>query len=185
MLYISLRKKRINVAEINIYYPSLEETETADVIKKRKFVSKNSSEDRELDSHTDGSAKTSEEISTFLISHEYERAPKINKVKSGRRIKRSKEDESTQKFILEDDKLRTVADTGGEELLKGLEFTNILKVEEKGELQEFIEALKLLQKRCDIKSVDIIVGDLPEGRTGKRFSTLSNGITKRRYAIGK
>lgn len=182
---VSLKKKRINATEINIYHPSLEEIETANVIKKRKFVSKNSTGDRELDSHTDGSTKSSEEISTFLIGHEYERVPTINKVKSGRRIRRSKEDENTQKYILEDDKLRIVADTGGEELLKGLEFTNISKVEEKGELQEFIEVLKLLQKRRDIKSVDIIVGNLPEGRTGKRFSRLSDGITKRRYAIGK
>jgi hypothetical protein len=182
---ISLKKKRINAAEINIYHPSLEEAEMANIIKKRKFVSNNSSEDRELDSNTDGSTKSSEEISTFLISHEYERVPRINKVKSGRRIRRNKEDESTQKFILEDDKLRTVADTGGEEIIRGLEFTNISKVEEKGELQEFIEVLKLLQRRHDIKSVDIIVGDLPEGKTGKRFSKLSDGTTRRRYAIGK
>jgi hypothetical protein len=182
---VSLKKKRINVDEINIYHPSLEEIETANIIKKRKFVSKNSSEDRELDSNADGSTKSSEEISTFLISHEYERVPRINKVKRGRRIRRSKEDENTPKYILEDDKLRTVADTGGEEIIKGLEFTNISKVEEKGELQEFIEVLKLLQGRSDIKSVDIIVGNLPEGKIGKRFSRLSDGITKRRYAIGK
>lgn len=182
---VSLKKKRINIAEINIYHPSLEEIEMSNVIKKRKFLSKNSNDDRELDSHSDGSIKVSEEISTFLISHEYERVPRINKVKRGRRIRRSKEDESTQKFILEDDKLRTVADTGGEKIIKGLEFTNIAKAEEKGEFREFSEILKLLQKRCDIKSVDIIVGDLPEGRTGKRFSRLRDGITKRRYAIGK
>lgn len=182
---IALKKKRINIAEIDIHHPSLEETETTNVIKKRKFVNKNSNEDRELDSHSEGSTKTSEEISTFLISHEYERVPRINKVKLGRKIRRNKEDESTQKFILEDDKLRTTADTGGEQIIKGLEFTNISKAEEKGELQEFIEVLKLLQKRHDVKSVDIIVGDLPEGRTGKKFSRLSDGITKRRYAIGK
>lgn len=182
---VLLKKKRINVAEINIYHPSLEATEKANVIKKRKFVSKNSSGDRELDPHADGSTKASEEINTFLISHEYERVPLINKVKSGRRIRSSKEDENTQKYILEDYKLRTVADTGGEELLKGLEFTNITKIEEKGELQEFIQVLKLLQRRRDIKSVDIIVGDLPEGNNGKRFSKLSDGITPRRYAVGR
>lgn len=182
---VSLKKKRINAAEINIYHPSLEEIEATNVTKKRKFISKNSGGDRELDSHTDGSTKASEEISTFLISHEYERVPVINKVKSGRKIRRSKEDESTQNYILEDDKLRTVADAGGEELLKGLEFTNISKVEEKGELQQFIEILRLLEKRRDIKSVEIIVGDLPEGNYGKRFSKLSDGITPRRYAIGR
>lgn len=182
---VSLKKKRINAAEIYIYHPSLEETETANVVKKRKFINKNSSEDRELDSNTDGSTKSKEEITTFLISHEYERVPKINKVKSERRIRRIKEDDSTQKYVLEDDKFRTVADTGGEQIIRGMEFTNIMKVEEKGELQEFIEVLKLLQKRFEIKSVDIIVGDLPEGNNGKRFSKLSDGITPRKYAIGR
>lgn len=182
---VSLKKKRIAAAEINVYHPSLEETQTANVIKKRKFVNKSSSEDRALDSSSDGSTKSSEEISTFLINHEYERVPKINKVKRRRRIRRTKEDENTPKYILEDDKLRTVADTGGEELLKGLEFTNIEKVEEEGELKEFIEILKLIQKRCDIKLIDVIVGDLPEGRKGKKFSKLSDGITRRRYAIGQ
>lgn len=182
---VSLKKKRINAAEINIYHPCLEETEAANVAKRRKFISKNSGCDRELDSHTDGSTKMSEEISTFLINHEYECVPRINKIKSGRKIRRSKEDDNTQKYIQEDDKLRSLSDTGGEELLMGLEFTSIVKVEEKGELQEFVEVLKLLQKRRDIKSVDIIIGDLPEGKSGKRFSRLSDGATSRRYAIGK
>lgn len=67
----------------------------------------------------------------------------------------------------------------------GLEFTNLYNVQERGELEEFVEILKLLEKRNDVKSVEIIVGELQEGKKGKRFSRLSDGITKRRYAIGK
>ncbi|RXI48180.1 hypothetical protein DP130_08805 [Clostridium tetani] len=180
---VSLKKKRINVAEINIYHPSLEETVTTNKAKKRIYISKNINNNRELDSKADGAKKSSEEINTLLINHEYERIPKINKMKTGRKARRIKEDENTKKYILEDVQARTIADAGGEKVIKGLEFTNIANVQEKGELKEFIEILKLLEKRIDVKSVEIIIGDLPEGR--KRFSRLSDGTTNRKYAIGK
>ncbi|WML36194.1 Tn7-like element transposition protein TnsE [Clostridium sp. OS1-26] len=66
-----------------------------------------------------------------------------------------------------------------------MEFTNIVNVEEKGELEEFIEVLKLLEKRHDVKSVEITIGELPEGKRSRGFSRLSDGITKRRYTIEK
>ncbi|NFS20902.1 hypothetical protein FDE82_01965 [Clostridium botulinum] len=182
---VSLKKKRINVTEINIYHPSLEETVTTNEAKKRIYISKDTSSNRDLDSKADGATKSSEEINTLLINHEYERIPKINKLKSGRKIRRTKEDENTKTYIIEDEGARTVADEGGEKLLRGLEFINIANVEVKGELEEFIDILKLLEKRIEVKSVKIIIGDLPEGRKGKRFSRLSDGITKRRYAIGR
>lgn len=182
---VSLRKKKINVEEVNIYHPSLDETVSTNEVKKRTYINKNTSSDRELDSGADGAAKSSDEINTFLITHEYENVPRINKVKSGRKIKRNKEDETTKKYILEDEKLRTTADTGGQDIIRGLEFTSIERVKVKGELEEFVDILKLLEKRNDIKLVDIIIGELPEGINGKRFSRLSDGITRRRYAIGK
>ncbi|QPW57581.1 hypothetical protein IRP63_12255 [Clostridium botulinum] len=148
-------------------------------------MSKNSSSDRKLDSSSDGATKDSEQIDTFLIAHEYEKMTKINRVKSGRAVRRNKEDESTKKYAFEDKGLRTTADAGGQEMIKGLEFTNIESVEEKGELEEFVQVLKLLKKRRNIKSVEIIIGELQEGRTGKRFSRLNDGVTKRKYAIGK
>lgn len=184
---ISLKKKRININEINVYHPSLEESKAANQPKKRKYISNNKSGNRDLSSQAEGSSRTSEEINTFLISHEYEKIPKINRVKTGRKIRRTKEDGNTRKYIIENGQDRTVADVGGEKLLPGLEFNNIsdLKVEGKGEIEEFIEVLKLLQNRSSIKSVDIIIGNLPEGRKGKRFSKLKDGFTKRKYAIGK
>lgn len=182
---ISLKKKIINANEVNVYHPSLEESQATNQAKKRKYVGNNKGDGREIDSDVDGSTNSTEKIDTFLISNEYERLPKINKVKSGRKVRRQEEDKNTKIFIAENGQDRTVADMGGENLLKGLKFTNIANVEEKGELEEFIEILKLLEKRSNIKSVEIIIGDLPEGRKGKRFSRLSDGITYRRYAIGK
>lgn len=182
---IDLNKKRINVEEINIFHPSLEEAMSSDKAKKRKYVSVNGKGDRELDSDADGSTKESDEINTFMINHEYERVPKLNKKKDGRKIIRNTEDKNTKTYALDNSNIRTTADTGGESIVRGLEFTNIVEVREKGELQEFVTVLKLLEKRNEVKHVEIVIDNLPDGTKGKKFSILRDGITKRKYAIGK
>ncbi len=182
---LSLKKKTINVDEINVYHPSQEILEASDEPKKRKYVSQSNYGIRTLDPHADGSTKNTEEIKTFIITHEYEHTPKIIKVQSGRKLKRVKENKNTKTYVFEDKGLRTTADTGGEDLLRGLEFKNIAKINEKGELEEFIEILRLLEKREDVKSVEVIIGELSAASHGKKFSLLNDGITKRKYAIGK
>ena len=179
---ISLHRKRINVGEINIFHPSLEETIFSKDPKKRKYVSKNGDGDKELDPNADGATKDSEEIDTFLLNHEYERLPTINKKKTGRKVSRGQEDKNTRTYSSDNENLRTTADFGGEDIVKGLEFRNLNEIKEMGELQEFVEMLKLLEKRQTVKSVDIIIDYIPEG---KKFSKLSNGITRRKYAVGK
>lgn len=182
---IALNKKGINAEEINVFHPSLEESISSNDTKKRKYVTHNDQGDRELASDADGSTKKSDEINTFMINHEYEKNPKINKKKTGRKIIRSTEDKNTKTYVLDSEKLRTTADTGGEEIIRSLEFINVTQIEVKGELQEFIKILRQLEKRNDIKSISTIVGDLPEGIFGKRFSKLRDGITERRYVIGE
>ncbi|MBX4263774.1 Tn7-like element transposition protein TnsE [Clostridium estertheticum] len=179
---ISLNKKRINAEEINVYHPSLEESVSSNDTKKRKFVSNNAESDRKLESDADGSTKQSDEINTFMIDHQYEAVPKINKKKIGRKIIRTNEDKNTRTYFLDNDNLRTTADTGGEDIIRGLEFTNLYEVKGKGELQEFIEMLKLLEKRRDVKVVNIMLDKVPEG---KKFSKLNDGVTSRKCAIGK
>lgn len=181
----ALNKKKINVEEINIYHPSLEESEASAVSKKRRFVRKSENGDRDLDTNANGATNESEEIDTFTISHEYENSPKINRKKSGIRIIRKREDENTKTYIIEDDNLRTTADTGGEEIVRGLEFKNLMQIDETGELQEFVKVLRLLEKKQAIKSIEVTIGNLPEGIKGKKFSRLSDGITKRKYAIAR
>lgn len=179
---ISLNKKRINAEEINVFHPSLEESVSSNDTKMRKFIGNNAKGDRELKSDADGSTKESDEINTFMINHEYETVPKINKKKTGRKIIRNNEDKNTKTYIVDSDNLRTTADTGGENIIRGLEFRSLAEFKEKAELQEFIEMLKLIEKRQAVKAVDIIIDQLPEG---KKFSKLNDGITRRKYAIGK
>ena len=71
------------------------------------------------------------------------------------------------------------------ETLKGLEFDSLESVTVKGELQQFIELLKLLEKRSEVIHVTIIKGVLPEGLKERKYSKLSDGITQRKYIIGK
>lgn len=184
---VSLKNKRINVNEINIYHPDLKKSQTTDEVKKLKYVGNSKNKDKNLDSGADGSTNNSEEIDTLLLTHEYERMPNINRIKNGSIERRMKEDENTKTFITESGQARTVADTGGDRLLTGLEFTSIGNVQEKGELEEFIKILKLLENKPSIKSVEIIIGDLPkgQGKKSKKFSRLNDGITRRKYAIGK
>ncbi len=179
---IGVTKKKINAEEIGIYHPSLEETEASDQIKKRKYIGKGIDGKVDLTSEANGSTNAFDEVNTLLIDHEYEFLPEIKKRKTGKKIRRDKEDETTKPYIIDSGNSRTTADEGGHDLIKGLEFKNLDSIVVKGELEEFIEVLKLLEKRPDIRRVEIIVGELPDGR---KFSRLKDGITRRRYIIGK
>ncbi|URZ04704.1 hypothetical protein [Clostridium felsineum] len=107
-----------------------------------------------------------------MFTHEYVRLPQIHRKKRGIKIVRKREDENTEKYVLEDDGLRTTADIGGEELIRGMEFTGVDKVEGKGEMEEFIEILKLLQERPNIKAVEVIAGELPDGKRARDLQDL-------------
>lgn len=179
---IGVTRKRINAEEIEIYHPSLEETEASDEVKKRKYIGKGIDGKVDLTSDANGSTNAFDEVNTLLIEHEYEFLPEIKKRKTGRKIRRDKEDETTEPYIIDSGNIRTTADEGGQDLIKGLEFKTLDSVVVKGELEEFIEVLKLLEKRPNIKKVEIIVGELPDGR---KFSRLKDGITRRKYIIGK
>jgi hypothetical protein len=122
---LALRKKRINSKKINIFHPSLEETQASDILKKKREFINTRNSDKEIDTATDGATKDSDLIDDFLITHEYENIPTINKKKMGLKINRKIADENTKEYLVEDDKLRTTADIGGENIIRGLEFTNL------------------------------------------------------------
>jgi len=178
---LGVKKKKINVSEINIYHPSLEESISSNKAKIRKYIGKSNTGEVEVDSTASGASQAFDDVNTSM-EHEYVRIPRINKLKSGRKVRRDKEDSETKKYLIDNGELRTLADEGGQDLIKGLEFSSIEKVSVKGELEEFIEMLRLLEAEATIARVDIIVGDLPGDRA---FSTLSDDETRRKYAIGK
>lgn len=178
---LGVNKKRIDIDKVNIYHPSLEEVISSDQVKKRKYIGKGIEGKAEIDNSAGGATNSFDEVNNQIIQ-EYIRLPKIQKVKSGRKSQRKGEDVNTKKYLINNDSLRTVADEGGQALLKGLEFSLLDKTSIKGELENFIEMLKQLKKEPNVDNVEIIVGELPGYRA---FSTLSDGETRRKYAIGK
>ncbi|MFX0549533.1 Tn7-like element transposition protein TnsE [Hathewaya histolytica] len=178
---LGVNNKRINIDKVNIYHPSLEESISSDQVKKRKYIGKGIEGKAEIDNSAGGATNSFDEVKN-QITQEYIRLPKIQKVKSERKSQRKKEDVNTKKYLIDNGSLRTVADEGGQSLLKGLEFSSLDKVSIKGELETFIEMLKQLEKEQEVAHVEIIVGELPGYRA---FSTLSDGETRRKYAIGK
>lgn len=178
---LGVNKKRINIDKVNIYHPSLEESISSDQVKKRKYIGKGIEGKAEIDNSAGGATNSFDEVNNQIIQ-EYIRLPKIQKVKSGRKSQRKGEDVNTKKCLINNDSLRTVADEGGQALLKGLEFSSLDKISIKGELENFIEMLNQLKKEQEVVRVETIVGELPGYRA---FSTLSDGETRRKYAIGK
>lgn len=183
---IKVKNKNISFNELRIHHPSFEKQEKIDKTKIRTFIKMNSDNDRIIDNEVDGSSEKNENITEKLIAHEYIFNPVITKEKEQNTNHRNGEDKNTKKYILNDDNRRTMASEGGEDTVTGLEVSNIdYKEIESKEIQEFLKIIELLKKEKGINRIDITLGELKEGKRGKLFAKLSDGITKRRYIIAK
>ena len=176
--------KNVNVKQINVYHPSLEKIIDGNQAKKKEFTTKDAGNDRELTNDSDGSTYESEFIETNIVGYEYVQAPTIVRKSIGMSQNGSYGDKNTKKYFGKDVGKRSLGDVGGENRLKGLEFTNLAEMNIKGELEEFIRILKLLERRSTILKIEVIVNYMPEF-TGYKFGRLSDGHTRRKYAIGK
>lgn len=183
---LGVQSKRMDVREINVYHPRLEKIAEGNQAKKREYVTRESCKDRELSNEADGSKNESELIQTNLIEHEYIQDSKINRKTTGKTQKRSYSDENTIRYLAEDMGKRTTGDVGGGDTLRGIEFANLSDITIKGELEEFIEILRLLDLKPNIVKIEIIIiiNYLPEIK-GYKFERLRDGITRRRYVIGR
>jgi hypothetical protein len=183
---LEVKNKKIQAKDVFISSKHIQEVSQSSQPKHRKYNNLNEVDDKTLDTKIDGAKNTdSEFISTLKTKHTYANDIKIHRRKRGKRTLRTKEDQHTEIYEIENDNLRTTADIGGLYRAKGLEYKNIEDVDVKGELEEFIEILKLLEKKWSVASVEVIIRDLPEGKKGKKFSKLRDGVTKRRYIAGK
>lgn len=183
---IEFKSKKINIKEIFISSKYINELNVSSEPKLRKYRSLNKIDDKILDSKIDGANNNeSDFINTLDTKHIYSSDIKINRRKRNKKTLRTKEDDRTKIYEIENDNLRTTADTGGLDKTKGLEYENIEDINVKGELEEFIEIMKLLKNKQDIEDVQVIINDLPEGKRGKKFSKLQDGETNRQYVVGK
>lgn len=70
-------------------------------------------------------------------------------------------------------------------MARGLEHQKLHEIRAQGELQDFINVLKLLEKYPEVKAIGAFLNVLPEGIGKRKFTKLSDGVTKRRYVIAE
>ncbi|WP_231120728.1 hypothetical protein [Bacillus safensis] len=96
-----------------------------------------------------------------------------------------KEDENTKKYYNNHDSIRTTVDSGAQQLVRGLEHQMLHEIQAQGELQDFINVLKVMEQHPKVQVIRAFTDVLPEGIGERKFIKLSDGVTKRRYVIAK
>lgn len=177
---INLKAKKINFNEIKVFHPSFERYEISEKSKIRTFIRFTKGSDRLIDGELSGSTKSDEEVNGEILIHEYVNNPNIIREKMGYKEKRESMDDNTKNFVLDNENKRTLASEGGQDLAKGLAISNSDIKDVNGELKEFQEVLNYLRKMQGISNVVTEIILLPLGR---KFSLLSDGITRRKALI--
>jgi len=77
-------------------------------------------------------------ITTFL-QHHYTNLPQLEKLMTSTSKLREDQNEHTKQFRVEDTNKRTVADTGGNYLIRGIELISVHEASMTGEVGEFIK----------------------------------------------
>jgi hypothetical protein len=119
------------------------------------------------------------------LKHEYTSVPRIKRIKSSSSKQRTREDENTKKYYGDNDSIRSTADTGGQKLVRGLEHQMLHEIQAQGELQDFINVLKVMEQHPQVQTIRAFIDVLPEYIGERKFTQLSDGVTKRRYVIAE
>lgn len=181
MEILKVNQKEINIYELKVYHPSFEERKKSNEAKLRTYTYlNNKSDDRTIDSGIDGAKNYDERINNELIIQEYINIPIVKKEKEGSQNLRTKEDNNTQKYVLDDDNSRTLSSEGGMKKASGIEASSVDETIIPTELSRFIYDLKELEELDWIAKIDIRIVMLPLGR---KFSYLNNGVDRRKCLI--
>ncbi len=185
---VSVKNKHIPFDEISISHPGIFEQEKSSEPKKYTFRNiKEKGEDKgfTLDEKMNGSTEDFDLIEMNKQKHEYNTVPKVTKIKTKLIRQRTKEDKNTKKYYGNDSGIRSTADVGGQQLARGLEHKMLHEIQTQGELQDFINVLKELEHYPQIKAIRIILDVLPKGLGERKFTMLSDGVTRRKYVIAE
>jgi len=186
---ISVKNKRIPYENISISHPEIQNTEKSNEAKKYTYRSINKKGDDEqgftLDEQADGSTEDFDFVQMNQLSHEYTSVPRVKRIKRGSAKQRLEEDENTKRYYGDDYSIRSTADSGGQQLTRGLEHQMLHEIKAQGELQDFINVLKVLEQCPEVKAIRAFTDVLPEGLGERKFTKLSDGVTKRRYVIAE
>jgi hypothetical protein len=185
---VNVKNKYIPYEHISISHPEILDREKSNEAKKftyRLLNKKNDEDGLTLDEQAGGSTEDFDLLQMNQLKHEYTSVPKIKRIKSSSSKQRTREDENTKKYFGENNSIRSTADTGGQKLARGLEHQMLHEIQAQGELQDFINVLKILEQYPQIKAIRAFMDVLPDGSGERRFTKLSDGITKRRYVTAE
>lgn len=185
---VKVKNKNIPFEHISISHPEIQEMEKSDEAKKftyRNFGNTGDTEGFTLDEKMDGSTEDFDLVQMNQQQHEYLIIPKIIRVKGKTSKQRTIEDENTKRYYGSDNSVRSTADVGGQQLARGLEHKMLHEIQAHGELQDFINVLKVLENYPQINAIRVIMDVLPEGLGERKFTRLSDRVTRRRYVIAK
>ncbi|MBO0992596.1 Tn7-like element transposition protein TnsE [Bacillus sp. SD088] len=185
---VNMKNKHIPCENISISHPEIQDKEKSKEAKKFTYRSLNKRDGGEgftLDEQVDGATEDFDLVQMNQLRHEYISVPKVKRIKRSSSKQRLEEDENTKRYYGENDSIRSAADSGGQQLARGLEQQMLHEIKARGELQDFINVLKVLEQYPEVKAIRAFTDVLPEGLWERRFTKLSDGITKRRYVIAE
>ena len=185
---VNVKNKDIPYQYISISHPEIQDQEKSSEAKRYTYRSLNKQGDDEgftLDEQLDGSTEDFDLVQMNQLKHEYTLVPRIVRIKGSPSKQRTKEDENTKKYYINQDFIRSTADTGGQQLVRGLEHQMLHEIQAQGELQDFINVLKVMEQDPKVQAIRALTDVLPESIGERKFIKLSDGVTKRRYVIAE
>ncbi len=153
--------------------------------KKRKVIDSNDKE-LTLDFKNEGTKKTEEIVEIAMTEHEFKNTPYIYKVPHRKMDKKSNEDENTETIVKNNDNTVSTADLIGGDGVKGLEFKeldNYKEVIESNDIAQMLNILRALKENYPKIQISTSIGNVPFGNKSRRFTTLDDGATLRRYLL--
>lgn len=185
---VKVKNKRIPYDNISISHPEIQAKEKSNEAKKYTYRFLNKSGDEEgftLDEQVDGATEDFDFVQMNQLRHEYTSMPTVRRIKRGSTEQRLVEDENTKRYFGNNDSIRSTADSGGQQLARGLEHQMLHEIKAQGELQDFVNVLKVLEQYPEVKAIRAFTDVLPEGLGERKFTRLSDGVKKRRYVIAE
>ncbi|PDZ08620.1 hypothetical protein CON70_26800 [Bacillus pseudomycoides] len=182
---LSIGNKKIPYEKISFTHPAFVAQQKSSESKKRTYK-KNESVDKpyELDNKDEGASDDFDLIPIDNQHHDYTDLPQLEKITNNTSKLRKSTNEDTKQFLIEDTNQRTVADTGGKSLTRGIELIGVHEGSVAGELGEFIKLLNELNDFPSVQTIDFKIEDLPILEESRKFSFWDDGITRRKYALG-
>ncbi|WP_017473127.1 Tn7-like element transposition protein TnsE [Amphibacillus jilinensis] len=185
---VNVKNKHIPYEHLSLSHPEIQEREKSEEAKKTTYRKLNKRADEDgfiLDEQLDGATDDFDLVQMNQLKHEYTTVPKIERVKGNPTKQRTTEDENTKKYYINNDSIRSTADSGGHQLGRGLEHQMLNEIQAQGELQDFINVLKVMEQFPEVKMIRAFTDTLPEGLGERRFTKLSDNFTKRQYVIAE